>query len=338
MSEINNITELLNSQESEEAIDALFKKHENDFFTKKDVRVKFGSNLKSAILLDYFKNTEEVSKRAMIRKMMDASIFEEYYKKVIFFMNAYCSRVGDRIGSFVNEQSTDLYSYKSDKYYKDIKDKEDVIIKIVKRESGILKFSEILSGDYVKSKNFDGYLLTEDEISKISFVKMIPTITNYIHEKYDDQYDGRIYLPYGDIKEEALRKLAFRTSNYNASYKILFDDDVIILYENGEFRFLHYGFNEIVELIELCVLKYHAVGIENEEKDETLKEYCGGIDYTEIPLWEMDPETFELMVIYAFEEITGSLCKCSYKFTQRMINEAKEEIGKYKRLSLRFRL
>ena len=56
MSEINNITELLNSQESEEAIDALFKKHEKDFFTKKDVRMKFGSNLKSAILLDYFKS------------------------------------------------------------------------------------------------------------------------------------------------------------------------------------------------------------------------------------------------------------------------------------------
>lgn len=338
MSEIDKIIELLNTEESEDKIDKLYKKYGDNLFKEVRNRELFGSYLKSSVLVDYFRKLDIETKRVLYKQIEDRSIFSDNMSDVIFTMNAFNSKPGDRTGRIEKADLNELYSLEENELLEFLDDREDEIIETIKSVSGIVSLSELKDGSYKRFKEYSSRTISEEELKIIDYVKMIPDITNYIHQLYDDQIDGNFYCLYGDIKEEWLKPFAFYVKSKTTYYVIVLENDQILSYANGEFRFLPYTFSDMVKLTKLCFLSYYFNGAEDKEEEATLKMLSGGLELSEIPIDEMDKLLFEQLVIFSFDYIRSMLDEVTFVFSNKMIKEAREEVGKYKILTSKYRL
>ena len=337
MVEINKLVELINRPESNRKIERLFKKSKDELFKEVRSLELFRAYLKSAVLTDFIGTREEQTLDIMQKQLENTSIFSDYYTDVVFLMNASVSKVGDKTGRVKKSEIDILFSYEDCPSLEDLDDREDEIIHVIKELSGYVTYDEIINGDYKKSKGYSGNALTVGEVRKLSLVKMIPDIINIIHRKYDDQTDGDVCCLYGDIEEDYLKRFAFHTDKVRSCFLIVFDDDTIISYNKGEYRYLPYLFSHVVYLTKLCILSYLDIGADDDEEDMTLRMLAKGEEYTSMEIEDMDKKLFEQLTIFAYDYVRSVLDEFTYEFSEVMVDDAKRMIKKYKGISKEYR-
>ncbi|MBR4830325.1 MAG: hypothetical protein IKZ96_00970 [Bacilli bacterium] len=337
MIDINKLINLLNRRESNKKISKLYKKYSKDLFKEVRSLPKFRAYIKSAVIADFNESHERETIDTMLRNLENTSIFSDYVANVIFMMNASCSKVGDKTGRVTKDEINELFEFEGSLDLLDLNDREDEILNIIKDMSGFVTFDEIISGDYKKSKNFNGNTLTVGEIRNLFYVKMIPGITQYIHRKYDDQVDGEVHCLFPDI-EESLKRFAFHSKSCRSCFLIVFDDETIISYNNGEYRFLPYKFSHVIYLTKLEILTYLAYGADDDNEDMVLRMLADDGEYANTSISDMDDELFEQLTRFAYNYIRSFLDEFTFEFSEIMIKDAKEKIGKYKILSSKYKL
>ena len=339
MNKIDKFIELLNSRKIAKKIDRLYEDDKRILFKKVRNQRLYEACLKSAILSDYLMKTEDIVEDTIVKRLEDGSIFDEY-TNVPYIMNAFVSKVGDPIKRLDKSYIDELLYFEEDDAFPNLDDRENEIIKVIKDEMDMVTFDEFINGLCKKEKESDNSAITIDELKKISYVKMIPGIINYIHLLYDDFGDNEddIGCAYAEIKENYLKPFAFHTTYNRPTRTILFDDETILYYSEGDFRFLPYTFSDIVYLVKLGMIDIYRNGPNEDEEDIALRDLANNEELSEIPIEDMNELLFEHLAIFALSDIYDIFEAVDFQYSRKMIEDSKKELEKYRDLTLRYKL
>jgi len=316
--DINDILNTLNSPDYEELIHNMYLCSEEIINDKWKDEEKFTAYLKAYCIYEFLKTCDERQKGLFLLSLDLGfgfiSVFTDFIEKI----NATEAKMADLINEDVLEDFKELSLYISNPIYKELSKSNKVIAKIIKEHHKYLTMEEIKSGKYLHSFcNPTGYKITGREIEMLDRARKFSKLNTLAHMLYDEKGLATYHCDH-TIKndKEILKKFLMNTSSNNPEYDIIFEDGTIINYFMGNIRVKPYNFQDVITYTKLFYAMHFV----------EMKEYFNIKDK------QISVETAKQMVKSSFVNVIGMLYALEDVYTQKMIDDSKNELVKIKKI------
>ena len=324
MDELDKLIDILNTEEKNELMHEMYQ-------TAKDMLDRRWHNIDEEDMLSYIKayciylylNMDDERQKGLYLLAIEMNFaFIGIFSAFVDKMNAIKARMSDLKDKNVLESLKLLYKYINDPKYEELSKSNFEIADMIKDYHGYFTIDEIKSGKYLYDKNNPlGYQLTGREIEIIDRTKKYYQLNQLAHMLYDEE---GIYHYYCDkniySNEEILKRFIVDTNKENPQYEIVFDDGIILDYVMGNIWIKPYKFNHVLTYTKLFYVKNY----------DSMRDYYYSILHIKP---ETLPKTIKKqMIMSSFMNVIKMFYALEDVYSQKMINDSKEDFVKIKRI------
>lgn len=318
----SHILNALNSENYTELMSQMYSCSKDIINEKWQNEDKFISYFKAYCVYEYLKISGD-RQRGLFLLSLDLgfgliSIFTDF----IEIVNATEAKMADLIYSDSLEIFKELTPYIKSPIYKELSKSDKVISQIIKDHHHYITMEEIKSGKYLNNgTNPTGYKITGREILYLDKAKDYEKLNRLAHLYYDEK-GVLLYTCNPDIDDNKdifnkfLKNFLLNTNSNNPEYDIIFDNGTIVNYFMGDIRVKPYNFQNVLTYTKL----FYAAHFNDMKKFFNVKED------------KITPEIAKQMVKSSFVNVISMLHSLEDVYTQKMIDNSKDELVKIKKI------
>ena len=326
MDEIQRLINLLNKNEYTELLRNMYKK------AKEMLKPKW-QDIDDEIMLSYLKAycvsmcldiPEERQRGIFVVSIELGYAFVVVCSSFIDQLNTSEAKMSELVNAEVLDDFKDLSRYINHPIYKELSKSNKAIARIIKEYHKYLTIEEIKNGKYLHSEcNPTGYKLTGNEIQMIDRANKFKNLNSLAHMLYDEKGIVKYNCDYNIHNEkEVLKKFLMPTNACNPEYDIIFEDGTIVNYFMGDIRIKPYKFQDVLTYTKLFYASHF-----NEMKD-----------FFRVKDNKISADVATKMIKSSYVNISQMFYALEDVYTQKMIDNSKEEIVKMKRIVKEYNL
>lgn len=331
--EKSDIIEALNSPETERSIRGTYRiisTHLKDEYKSmgEDAMVSYA---KAYLINVYNSITNKYEKRNFIVAMKKGAIYQEL-DCFVKILNGTIAKPGEIVNKTVIKELNDLKDYKDTEVYRILSQDNKYIAKIIAKHHGFhtLNYFKKRASENPGVQSYLEHIIPEEELKIIEATKNYPIPNQIAHMLYDVKGNMHYYCDHTiNSENEKLKNLLVSTKQDNPRFEIVFPDSTIVEYSNGDIRIKTYTFKQLVEYTKLFFAMDFEGLKETYESDEKPKVIGAPISYE---------KKGRDMLIEAYTIIRSMLLEYEDIYTQKMIDDYKEELNKIENLSKKYHL
>ena len=285
------------------------------------------SYAKAYIINEYNKITNKYEKKNFMLDVVQGYRIIEGMDNFIKSMNGTTAKMGELVRKDVVDELKELENYKYTDVYK-ILSKDNKKIAEYHGYVSIKRLKKNAEESNGKKSYFE-YILSKEEINIIENTKKYYIPNQIAHMLFDEKLSPYYSCDHTIYNEkEVLKNLLVSTNENSPRYDIVFEDGRIVEYNMGDIRVKPYTFKQVVEYTKLYMAK----------------NFYDMLEYYENPINTlcMNTSTPEQkgrqMLINSYTYVLGILTEYEDIYTQKMIDDAKEDLIKMKETAKQYHL